>query len=97
MSAPPAVLCAQSKKAGGGKKSPKASNLSEDEVAEYRAAFEEFDKDNSGTISIKELSKAFKDMGIKKKESEIRGEGEKCKHLWLQMWICSRFRDSWGH
>lgn len=46
--------------------------LTEDEIREYRAAFHEFDKDGSGTISLKELGMVMRSLGQNPTEQELQ-------------------------
>ena len=50
------------------------SELNQFEIEQYRVAFNEFDTDNDGSISVRELRRAFKDMGVKKKDKELQGK-----------------------
>lgn len=47
-------------------------DIPEEEIAEYRAAFDMFDKDHSGSISSKEFLKVLKNLGqnVTKEEAE---------------------------
>ncbi|XP_052769116.1 calmodulin-A-like isoform X2 [Mya arenaria] len=47
------------------------SKLSEEEVQEYREAFNIFDRDGSGAISIKELEIAMRSLGQNPNEEEL--------------------------
>jgi len=57
-------------KQGGGKKR-KGGGLSDEQVDELREAFNLFDADGSGSIDMKEISKAMKVMGIKISKEEL--------------------------
>jgi calmodulin len=46
-------------------------NLSEEKIAEFRAAFELFDRDRDGTITTKELGTVMKNLGQYLSESEL--------------------------
>ena len=48
-----------------------AQNLTEEQVAELREAFNEFDIDNGGTITTKELGYAMRAMGMNPTENEL--------------------------
>lgn len=51
---------------------PKRHDIPEDKLAEYKDAFDIFDKDKSGDISVKELSALFKTLGHTIPDSEIK-------------------------
>ena len=51
-----------------------ADKLSEEQVAELKQAFNEFDVDGGGTISTTELGWAMRAMGMNPTESELLGE-----------------------
>jgi len=46
-------------------------NLSEEKIAEFRAAFELFDRDRDGTITTKELGTVMKNLGQNLSETEL--------------------------
>ena len=48
-----------------------AENLSEEQVAELKQAFNEFDVDGGGTINTKELGWAMRAMGMNPTENEL--------------------------
>ena len=48
-----------------------AQNLTEEQVAELREAFNEFDTDDGGTITTKELGHAMRAMGMNPTENEL--------------------------
>ena len=48
-----------------------AENLSEEQVAELKQAFNEFDVDGGGTINTKELGWAMRAMGMNPTENEF--------------------------
>ena len=50
-----------------------ADKLSEEQVAELKQAFNEFDVDGGGTISTHELGWAMRAMGMNPTESELLG------------------------
>ena len=63
----------------------KKLDIPEDKIAEYKEAFDMFDKDGSGTISVNEIVKIMKNFGypIKKEEAkkmveeiDVSGDGE---------------------
>jgi calmodulin len=47
-------------------------NLTEDKIAEFREAFEIFDKDKDGYITIKELGEIMKNLGQSPSEAELQ-------------------------
>lgn len=47
-------------------------NLTEEQVAEFKEAFEIFDKDKDGYITIKELGDIMKDLGQNPSEAELQ-------------------------
>jgi len=49
-----------------------AINLSEEKIAEFRAAFELFDKDKDGTITTNELGTIKRNMGHNPTEDELK-------------------------
>lgn len=49
-----------------------AENFTEEEVQEYKEAFQLFDKDGGGTISIKELKQVFDALGQHPSEEEVQ-------------------------
>ena len=53
------------------KKLSMAENLSEEQVAELKQAFNEFDIDGGGTINTKELGWAMRAMGMNPTENEL--------------------------
>ena len=48
-----------------------SESLSEEQVAELKQAFNEFDVDGGGTINTKELGYAMRAMGMNPTEAEI--------------------------
>ena len=48
-----------------------AENLSEEKIAELRAAFELFDKDRDGKITTKELGTIMRNLGQNPSETEL--------------------------
>ena len=48
-----------------------AQNLTEEQVAELREAFNEFDTDGGGIITTKELGYAMRAMGMNPTENEL--------------------------
>ena len=48
-----------------------SKSLSEEQVAELKQAFDEFDVDGGGTINTKELGYAMRAMGMNPTEPEI--------------------------
>jgi len=48
-----------------------SSSHSEKELKEYKAAFLLFDKDNSGSISKKELGAVMQSLGLKPNEKHL--------------------------
>ena len=53
------------------KKHIMAENLSEEQVAELKQAFNEFDIDGGGTINTRELGWAMRAMGMNPTENEL--------------------------
>ena len=51
-----------------------ADKLSEEQVAELKQAFNEFDIDGGGTISTQELGWAMRAMGMNPTEGELLGQ-----------------------
>jgi calmodulin len=49
-----------------------AENLSEEKIAEFRAAFELFDKDRDGKITAKELGTVMRNLGQNPTEMELK-------------------------
>jgi len=49
-----------------------AENLSEEKIAEFRAAFELFDKDRDGKITTKELGTVMRNLGQNPTDSELQ-------------------------
>jgi calmodulin len=49
-----------------------AENLSEEKIAEFRAAFELFDKDRDGKITTKELGTVMRNLGQNPTEAELQ-------------------------
>ena len=49
-----------------------AENLSEEKIAEFRAAFELFDKDRDGKITTKELGTVMRSLGQNPTEAELQ-------------------------
>ena len=50
------------------------SEMSKEEMNAYRKAFDHFDKNNDGTINIKELGDVMKSMGKDPSKEELQGE-----------------------
>ena len=50
----------------------KVLDIPEDKIAEYKEAFDMFDKDGSGTISVNEIVKIMKNFGYPIKKSEAQ-------------------------
>ena len=48
-----------------------AESLSEEQVAEYKEAFELFDQDGSGTITLAELKTVMKNLGLNPSDNEL--------------------------
>ena len=44
----------------------------EDQIAEYKDAFDMYDRDKSGEISVKELSSLFRSLGHDMKYDEVK-------------------------
>ena len=57
------------------------SEMSKEEVNAYRKAFDHFDKNNDGTINIKELEDVMKSMGKDPSKEELQGE----KQVWTSL------------
>ena len=66
-----------------------ADKLSEEQVAELKQAFNEFDIDGGGTISTQELGWAMRAMGMNPTEGELLGPGP--SHLTLTLRYLSFF------
>jgi calmodulin len=49
-----------------------SEHLTEDKIAEFREAFEIFDKDKDGYITIKELGEIMKNLGQQPTEAELQ-------------------------
>ncbi|KAJ7331639.1 Calmodulin-2 [Desmophyllum pertusum] len=49
-----------------------ADKFTEEQVAEFKEAFQIFDKDSGGTISIKELKQVFEALGQHPTEEEVQ-------------------------
>ena len=49
-----------------------AENLSEEKIAEFRAAFELFDKDRDGKITTKELGTVMRNLGQNPTDNELQ-------------------------
>ena len=49
-----------------------AEKLSEEQVAEFKEAFDKFDKDKDGTISVQELGTVMQELGLKPSEAELK-------------------------
>ena len=47
-------------------------NLSQEQIAELKQSFNEFDADGGGTITTKELGYAMRAMGMNPTEKELR-------------------------
>ena len=47
------------------------ANMSEEQIAELKQAFNEFDVDGGGTINTKELGYAMRAMGMNPTEAEL--------------------------
>ena len=60
-----------------------ADKLSEEQVAELKQAFNEFDIDGGGTISTQELGWAMRAMGMNPTEGELLGTTLSSPHLLL--------------
>jgi calmodulin len=68
-----------------------SESLSEEQVAELKQAFNEFDVDGGGTINTKELGYAMRAMGMNPTEPEIldlineveQDDNEYLIHLWF--------------
>ena len=68
-----------------------SESMSEEQVAELKEAFNEFDVDGGGTINTKELGYAMRAMGMNPTEPEILdlinevapAFNEYLKHLWF--------------
>ena len=54
------------------------SNLTEDRIAEFREAFEIFDKDQDGAITIDELADLLRALGYPPSEQEINNMKTEC-------------------
>jgi calmodulin len=48
-----------------------AENLSEEKITEFKAAFELFDKDRDGKITVKELGTVMRNLGQNPTDSEL--------------------------
>ncbi len=48
-----------------------AESLSEEQVAEFKEAFELFDQDGSGTITLAELKAVMKNLGLNPSDNEL--------------------------
>ena len=57
--------------------------MSEEQVAELKQAFNEFDIDGGGTISTQELGWAMRAMGMNPTEGELLGTTLSSPHLLL--------------
>ncbi|XP_071078831.1 calmodulin-like [Haliotis cracherodii] len=51
---------------------PEGCNLTEDQVAEFKEAFNLFDKDGDGTITTKELGTVMRSLGQNPTEAELQ-------------------------
>ena len=49
-----------------------ADNLTDEQIIEFREAFQAFDKDGSGFITTKELGTVMRSLGQNLTESEVR-------------------------
>ncbi|CAI9154134.1 unnamed protein product [Rangifer tarandus platyrhynchus] len=50
-----------------------AEKLSEEQVAEFKQAFDRFDKDKDGTINVQDLGTVMQELGLKLSEAELKG------------------------
>ena len=50
------------------------TEMSKEEINAFRKAFDHFDKNNDGTINIKELGDVMKSMGKDPSKEELQGE-----------------------
>ena len=48
-----------------------SSNLTEEQIAEFKEAFALFDKDNNGSISSSELATVMRSLGLSPSEAEV--------------------------
>lgn len=51
---------------------PKADQLTEEQIAEFKEAFSLFDKDGDGTITTKELGTVMRSLGQNPTEAELQ-------------------------
>ena len=56
----------------GGRLSPCADQLTEEQIAEFKEAFSLFDKDGDGTITTKELGTVMRSLGQNPTEAELQ-------------------------
>ena len=49
-----------------------AEKLSEEQVAEFKEAFDRFDKNKDGTISVQELGTVMQEVGLKPSEADLK-------------------------
>ena len=59
------------------------AKMSEEQIAELKQAFNEFDIDGGGTISTQELGWAMRAMGMNPTEGELLGTTLSSPHLLL--------------
>ncbi|KAH6923407.1 hypothetical protein HPB50_001046 [Hyalomma asiaticum] len=55
-----------------GQRAPKADQLTEEQIAEFKEAFSLFDKDGDGTITTKELGTVMRSLGQNPTEAELQ-------------------------
>ena len=79
-----------------------ADNLTEDQIADFKEAFSLFDKDGSGTITVKELGSVMTSLGQNPTEAELQdminevdvdGDGTIDSKEFLLMMV-DRFKDA---
>ena len=49
-----------------------AEKLSKEQVAEFKEAFDRFDKNKDGTISVQELGTVMQEVGLKPSEADLK-------------------------